>query len=250
MYYQAVDKVFRCYHDGLWANCSDPQADHSYSLYDEFMTGETGSLAQNGPIGSLGWTAQNIGGTGTISFNPSTPTPIADRPGVLALQSPAVANQGSTLNLGSSSMLLENKTTVKTSVAIGAATNSVMRVGIHNETTTTTQPVSGVWWEANPSVGANWRYCYGDGTTATCAASGVAIAANTWVRLGISITSTGVGTSGAVFTINGTAQTVSNATIDITNRLEPAFTCYTTTGLAQNFYWDYFQLTGLTSTAR
>lgn len=253
MYYQAVNKIFRCFHDGAWANCSDPQPDRSYSMYDEFMSGETGALSQNGPIGSLPWTAQNIGGVGNISFNPTTPTPVADRPGVLALQSPAVGNQGSTLSLATSSggsMILEPNVTMKTSVAVGSATNSVLRIGLHNETTTTTQPVSGVWWEANPSANVNWQYCYGDGTTATCASSGVAITANSWVRLAITTGKLGTGTSAATFTINGNPFSVGSVTIDSTNRISPAFTCYTTTGSAQNFYWDYFQLMGLTSAVR
>jgi hypothetical protein len=123
-------------------------------------------------------------------------------------------------------------------------------VGLHDETTTTTQPVSGIWWEADPATNANWRYCFGNGTTATCTNTAVAIAANTWVTLEIRVTATGSGTSAATFVINNTPFTVSAVTIDTTNRVSPAFTCYGTTGSAQNCSIDYLQLTGTTSAAR
>ncbi len=140
---------------------------------------------------------------------------------------------------------------MRTAVAVGAATGQVLRVGLHSQTSATTQPVSGAWWEADPAANANWRYCYGDGTTATCANSTTVIAANTWVRLTITINATGTGTSNISFGINNIAPaTVSAVTVDTTNRVAPAFSCYGTDGSAKNCYWDYFQFTGNTSTAR
>lgn len=250
MYYNAADGVYRCYANNAWNDCSELDPSRTFSLYDDFMGSQNTSFSN--AIGSLGWSAQAIGANGSLSFDPSTPTPVADRPGVLQLTTPASANQGTTLQLGSASgsMIIRRTDAVRTSVAVGATSGLVLRVGIHNETTTTTQPVSGVWWEANPAVNANWRYCYGDGTTAVCTATTTSIAANSWVRLSIIVNKDGTGTSEAVFAINGTASTLSNITVDTTSRLSPAFTCYTTGGTAQNCYWDYFQLTGNTSSPR
>lgn len=252
MYYQNDLHMFRCYRDGEWSECGEITPARSFALYDEFMGGYNTSFASNN-IGNLGWSAQAIGANGTLSFNPATPTPVADRPGVLALQTPAVLNQGTTFTLADStaaSMIIGTGNSLRTSVAVGS-TNQVLRVGIHNQTTTTTQPVSGVWWEADPSANANWRYCFGNGTTATCANSNVAIAANTWVRLEIRVLTTGTGTSSASFIINGGgAATVSSVTIDTTTRLSPAYSCYATTAAAQDCYWDYFQLHGTTSASR
>ena len=253
MYYNAIDGVFRCFSSGAWSNCNDISPSHSFSQYDEFMGGQTTSFGTNNIIGNLGWNAQAIGANGSINFNPTTPTPVADRPGVLALQTPAVANQGTSLILGNSngdSMLIRKSDTVHTSVAIGAITGQVLRVGLHNETTATTQPVSGVWWEADPAVSSVWRYCYGNGTTATCTNSGTTIAANTWVTLSIYVNNTGTGTSDVSFNINSSAYNVNTTTVDTTNRVSPAYSCYSTNGSAQTCYWDYFQLTGVTSVAR
>jgi hypothetical protein len=254
MYYHATDGVFRCYSNNGWSNCGEINPSRSFSQYDEFMGGQTTSLASNNIIGSLGWNAQAIGANGSINFNPATPTPSADRPGVLALTTPAVANQGTTLSLANSnggSTLIRRGNQVRTSVAVGAATGQVLRVGLHTQTSATTQPVSGAWWEADPAANANWRYCYGNGTTATCANSTVAITANTWVRLSITVNDTGSGTSSVSFGINNvTPTTVTAITIDTTNRVAPAFSCYGTDGAAKNCYWDYFQFTGNTSTAR
>jgi len=250
MYYNSTLASFRCFYSGFWHNCGDIEPQHSFSLYDEFIGGQT---SLTGQIGSLGWNALAIGANGSLSINPSTPAPSADRPGVLKVTTPASANQGTTLSLGDTSggsMIIAKDNDMKVAVAVGAATGQVLRVGLDNETTGTGQPTSGVWWEANPGTSANWRYCYGDGATATCADSGVAIAANSWVTLEIRITASGNGTSGASFVINNAALTVSAVTIDTTGRVSPALSCYGISGVAQNCYWDYFQLTGTTAASR
>ncbi|HKX24596.1 MAG TPA: DUF4082 domain-containing protein [Candidatus Saccharimonadales bacterium] len=253
MYYHAVDGVFRCYANNAWNNCGEINPSRTFSQYEEFMGGQTTALTGAG-IGSLGWAVAAIGANGSVDFNPTTPTPIADRPGVLALTTPASANQGSTLMLANStgpSMIIRKTNMVRTAVAVGATTGQVLRVGLHSQTTATTQPVSGVWWEADPAANANWRYCYGNGTTATCTNTTVAIAANTWVRLSILVNETGAGTSSVTFAINNANPvTVSSVTVDTTNRVSPALSCYGTDGAAKNCYWDYYQFTGNTSASR
>jgi hypothetical protein len=254
IYYSAALESFRCFQDNQWGECGDLTVTHGFSLYEEFLGGQTTSFGTNNIIGSLGWNTQAIGANGNINFNPTTPTPIADRPGVLVLQTPAVLNQGTTLMLANSngaSMLINKGNVLRASVAVGAASGLVLRVGLHNETNTTTQPVSGVWFEADPATNANWRYCYGNGTTATCTNTSVAITADTWVRMEIRVTAIGVGVSGVAFYLNGNnVANVTNVTIDSTNRVSPAYTLYSTNGSAQSSYWDYFQLKGTTSAAR
>lgn len=250
IYYNSTLSSFRCYFSGTWHNCADLEPQHNFSLYDEFAGGQT---SFTGAIGSLGWNAVAIGANGSLSLNPATPAPSADRPGVLMLRTPATINQGSTLLLGDSgggSMLLSAGTDLKTAVAVGNAANQVLRVGIHNETSATTQPLSGIWWEANPAANANWRYCYGNGTSASCAASTVPIAANAWASLEIRIAATGTGTSSVYFVINGNSYQISNATVDSTNQLSPALSSYNTDGSARDCFWDYFHLTGITSATR
>lgn len=254
IYYNSILENFRCYQEGQWNECGEVTANHGYSLYEEFLGGQTNSFGTNNIIGSLGWNAQAIGANGNIDFNPVTPTPIANRPGVLALQTPAVANQGTTLMLANSngaSMIISKGNSLKTAVAVGATSGLVLRVGLHNETSTTTQPVSGVWWEADPATNANWRYCYGNGTTANCTNTNNPITADTWARLEIRVTGIGTGSSSASFYINGSnVANLTAITIDTTGRVSPAYTCYGTSGSAQNCYWDYFQLRGTTTVAR
>jgi hypothetical protein len=253
MYYNTEYQSFRCFRNGAWSECGGTTASSGFSLYDEFLGGHTTSFTSDN-IGNLGWNAQAIGANGSLDFNPATPTPSADRPGVLALQTPAVANQGTTLMLANGtgpSMIIGVANTVKTAVAIGAATGQVLRVGLHTQTTGTAQPVSGIWWEADPAANANWRYCYGDGAVATCAPTAVAIAADAWVRLEIRVRAVGAGASAATFYINNVPPILVNAiTIDNTTRVSPAFSCFTTSPSAQNCYWDYFQLRGTTGALR
>jgi hypothetical protein len=141
-------------------------------------------------------------------------------------------------------MVINAGTIVKTSVAQGATiANDVTRVGITNELGTTTQPVSGVWWEADSSTQALWQYCYGNGTTATCApATSHPVTASTFARLEIKVTAVGAGTSAATFTIDNQTFTVSGVTINSTTRLAPMFAQYTSTTAAREGYIDYFQV--------
>jgi Domain of unknown function (DUF4082) len=254
IYYNTALGMFRCYEENAWGECGQLNAVHAYTLYDEFMGGQTTSFATNDIIGSLGWDVQTIGANGTISFNPSSPAPIADRPGVLDLTTPATANQGNTLLLGNASggsMILAPSQNLHTAVAVSSATGQVLRVGLDNETTSATRPVSGVWWEADPSVSPNWQYCYGDGASTTCTDSTLAIAANAWTRLGITVNAVGLGISSADYFINGnTVAGYRNVTIDSTNRVSPTYSCYATGNAAQSCYWDYFELKGVTSSAR
>jgi hypothetical protein len=252
MYYNRAERQFRCYRDGVWSSCGTLDTSFGFEQYDDFMGGQTTSFTGN-DIGQLGWHAAAIGANGVLDYNPSTPTPDATRPGILWLQTPAVANQGTTFilgNGGNGSMLIAKDNIVRTAVAVGATTNQVVRIGLHNQTTATTQPLSGVWWEADPAASTFWRHCRGDGATATCGVSSIPITADTWVRLEIRVTSTGAGVSSAVFIINDITYNITTVTIDSTNRVSPAFSCYTTTGTAQNCYWDYFQLKGTGATVR
>lgn len=250
IYFNSAQQSFRCYRGGTWENCAQPEVDRSFSQYEEFIGGQNNSFATNS-FGTLGWQAQTIGANGSVTYDPPTPAPVADRPGVLAYQTPAASNQGNTFVLGNGggSMLVGKSNIVKTSVAVGS-TSQVLRVGLHNQTTATTQPVSGVWWEADAAVSPNWRYCYGNGTTAACTATTIAITPNSWVRLEIRIVDIGNGTSAYDVGINGAFAGQASITIDTTNKVSPALSCYATTSTAANCYWDYYQLKGTTSAAR
>jgi hypothetical protein len=142
---------------------------------------------------------------------------------------------------------------MKTTVGLDTTSSqAVLRVGLFPSSGggTTNQPVSGVWFEADPATNANWRYCTGNGTTASCTNSAVALSSNTWARLEIRITATGSGTSAATFIMNGTSASVSSVTIDTTTRVSPSWQCYGTTATARACYMDYFQLTGIAGAAR
>ena len=254
MYFNSATKTFRCHDELGWGECGGGTAPTSnYHLYDEFMGGQTSSFTNNNNIGSLGWFAQPIGANGSIDFNPPTPAPVAARPGVLALQTPAVVSQGTTLMLGNAtggSMFIGDDLTMRTGVAVGATTGQILRVGVHTQTSGTTQPVSGVWFEADPATSANWRYCYGNGVAAICANSTVAIGADTWARLAVRIDAVTPGTSAIAFLVDDQIYSVSNTTIDTAARVSPAYSCYSTSGAAQNCYWDYYQLRGPTGGLR
>jgi hypothetical protein len=62
---------------------------------------------------------------------------------------------------------------------------------------------------------------------------------------------TGANTTTLDFGINGLFNTVSSgATVDTTNRVSPAFTCYALAAAANQCYWDYYQVRGTASADR
>jgi hypothetical protein len=250
MYYNSADHRYRCYRgvngtagDGQWEDCATPSVDRGYVVTEEFMFGGTTS----GTIGSMGWATSTIGGAPTYTYNNATPAVSSTRPGIIRLATPAVANQGGTLSLGTVSTALGAGQSVKTAVAMAAvgATTEVVRVGLHNQTTATTAPTTGVWWEYNPGANANWQFCYTNATpAATCAASASAPVANTFDTLEIRIKTLGAGTSSADFFINGVKSSVSAITINTTNLVAPAMSCYALGAVARQCFMDYFQLEG------
>ena len=252
MYYNSSLGQYRCYRDGTWEPCGTKPIDRAFIVEDEFLGGSTAT----GTIGQTGWNMTAITSNGAVTYNqPTGVTTSPDRPGILRLQTAATVNTGSTLMLGSAtggSMQISAGQVVKTAVAVGSATSGqqTIRVGIHNEVAVTTRPTTGVFWEADTSLNANWQYCHGTGSAVTCTPSSVAVTANTMVRLEIKVATVGTGTSAATFSINGIASNVSGATINSINRVSPAVSMYTQSATQNNFYIDYYQIRGDASAIR
>jgi hypothetical protein len=254
MYYNSSTSQFLCGENGFWVNCGVPPRDHSYDLYDEFMNGNSGSLITGAyGIGGLNWYNSLIPTPGTLTYNynqttGNAPAATADRPGILDIQQSGIANNsGQTMSLGLGSMKLGTSLIdFKTAVNVTGGNLTVI-IGLHNETTATTAPTTGVYWkEAGNGL---WQYCYVNATpTETCANSAVTATANTWARLELVI----VSSTEIDYYINGTKIAVTGITYNTTNKVSPAYTSYKTTGTpgTLDVYVDYFELLGTTSAAR
>ena len=256
-YYNSFWQQYRCYRDGTWETCGVNPIDRAFAIEDEFISGttvtNTACAIATVATANQNWTCFANGNINT-AYNTGAILPSANRPGILRMTTTAANNNGFTIAMtgnNSGSVVIASQNRVKTTVGQGAViANNSLRVGLHNQTTTNARPVSGVWWEAASTVNANWQYCYGNGAAATCASSGVAIAASTMYSLDIRVNSVGAGTSSVTFVINGTAFTVNNVTVDSTNRVNPAISCYNTNNLAHECYVDYYQFTGVASARR
>lgn len=255
IYYNSALAQYRCYRDGVWETCGENPIDRKWVIEDEFFSGYTNAACSTlvAATGTINWSCFNTG-TVTIAYNNGTVVPTADHPGILHMTTGATSGNGFTIaaagNTTGSMVLAANQRVVSTAAVGATIAKARLRVGLHAETTTSAQPTTGVWWEADSTTNANWRYCFGTGAAATCAASAVAVAANTFASLDIQITATGAGTSSAVFEINGTAFTVSGVTIDTATRVNPAVSCFNNTAAARECFVDYFKATGLASTRR
>ncbi len=255
IYYNNALKEFRCYENGYWGGCEVAQVQAGFSVTDEFLGGGTSNT--NGAIGEAGWTRNFINcsqGPCSLDFNNGI-APTADHPGILRVRpnnTGPVTNAGEDLVLGNGSagsMALSAGYDVKTTAGVeSSASNTVtFRIGLHNETSSTTAPTTGVWWEADPTVSSNWRLCYVNATPAVVCSAGntpTAIVANAFVRLEIHITALGSGTSNVVFSINGNSTTVSGVTVNTTNLVWPNILTYAQPASEQDSDIDYFQVSG------
>lgn len=263
MYFNTAMKQYRCARDGDWEPCGLSPVDRGWSITDDFMGG---AAAVGTGIGNENWTAVTMK-TACASYtynNNAAPLPSADRPGIFKMltSATATANAGCRIYLGTATggtMYLGAGQVMKAAVAPSSSTAGaiIMRVGNTSETVTSNAAIttgSGVWWEANPTSSANWQYCYGNGTTATCAASSVTIAStvNTMTRLEIKVNAVGAGTSSADFFINGTKYSVSAATINTATATRPNVMCSTgaTATASTACYIDYYQLRDDTAAVR
>lgn len=257
MYYNSSEHMFRCYRgvnataaDGSWGDCSTQPIERTYSQQEEFFTGGT----TTGTIGAMGWNTSTIATAPAYTYNNATPSVTADRPGILRMRTPGTANTGATLSLGTASMVLGASQRVKTAVAfatVGAGTQ-VLRIGLHNETTSNVRPTTGAWWEYDPAINLNWQYCYYNTVpAAVCTATSVAPVANTFYTFEIRILNTTAGSSAVDYLLNGVRYTTAGGvSVNTTNKVAPAMTCYTTTANARDCFIDYFQITGGSGTLR
>jgi hypothetical protein len=128
----------------------------------------------------------------------------------------------------------------------------VVRVGFHNESTLTTAPTVGLWWELNSAnaVPTDWYYCAA-GLATPCVDSGVAASQGQMSSLEIYQTAAGAATFRV--SINGGAVTTKTAAGAFASGagVYPAITQFATAGSAG--YWlsiGYVQLSGVTSGRR
>jgi hypothetical protein len=264
MYYNSNMQQYRCYRtldsaNGNWEPCGINPIDRGFVVEDEFMSGNTSATTGTTGIGDTNWTnLSSTGGTGCTSINYSgTFTPTGDRPGLMAINTNNTTGSGCILGMRSTdgdNMVLTVGTVMKEAIALGATTNTVFRSGLTNIGTIggSNSASTGIWFEADTDVNANWRYCYANGSnTATCASTGIAIAANTFVSLEIRLTGLGSLTSTADWIINGTEfSTGVLSTINTTNSVSPTMQCLTTAAAAKSCGVDYWQVRSYPSAQR
>jgi hypothetical protein len=247
IYYNTATAQFRCYRDGAWENCGINPIDRGFSIEDDFLGGGTAA----GTIGSAGWVPNTIGTACTVTYGQATPAPTADRPGVLRCATAATITTGTAFTLGTStggSQVIAPGMVIKAAGAVGSSTTTTnaLRIGSYAVLTSAQTTTSGVWWEADPTANANWRYCYATGAAATCAASATAIAANTFARLEIRV----ISSTAIDFIINGVKTSLTGISPNFATRVNPTFTCYTQVASAQNCFMDYYQIRSVASAAR
>lgn len=228
--------------DTGWATLIDTDRSNYMELYDEFISGNLITLLSAQVIGQLLWTITNVN-SGT-STNISAPA--SNRPGSIQMSTGAIsATGGSIFQLDVSNILLGGGIMVyETDVLIPTlgvtAQEFIFRCGLGDSAAAGTEPANGVYFQYAQGIGGNfWSIKTANSSTRTITTSTIAVAANTWYKIGFMVNAAA---SSITFYVNDVSAGTITTNIP-TNVCSPFFQLVKSAGItARTVNVDYFSL--------
>jgi len=218
---------------------------HSY-FFEDFIWDSVATT--NGIVKTTGGTAAAV-----IQFTGATPSRV-DHPGILRIAPGTTSTGLSAINWGITTMVFGGNTAyywewnvyIETLASVGD--DYILRCGVGDSlsTTSSTESSNGVYFRYNRSVSTNWVIETGKASTYTTTTTGTAVAAATWYRLRVEVTS---GLT-ATFYINGSSVGTSSTNIPNTaaNVCGPLLRINKTAGTTGLFFYaDYFLYKSISS---
>jgi hypothetical protein len=245
MYYNSDSKNFRCRHNGLWQDCDFASLRSEWTLQEDFIDAGVATAT----IGTYEWTLTDTGSATEAKVNASTDASNRDRFGIYQTTTAATAGSGNMLRLDNNAMTgTPSNLTLEfdfgpSNAAAANGTQTVVRIGLHNGTTTSADPTDGIYFEYNTTTTAgNWFRCTQNNNTTTCTDTGVArtTTLNTYQRFRFATNSAGTTVE---FFINEASVGTNSTNLPANTRpLGPAIGMHTVDAVARAWKIDYFQI--------
>ena len=245
MYYNSEDKSFRCYKNGLWADCNFASLRSEWMLQEDFLDANV----TTNTIGTYEWTLTDTGSSGEAKVNAASNASNYDRWGIWQTTSGATAGAGNYIRLDANGMAgTPSNMTVEfdhgpSNAAAADGTQSTIRIGLMTGTTTSADPTDGIYFQYTATTTAgNWFRCTQTNNATTCTDTGVArtLTLNTYQRFKFVTNSTGTAVE---FFINEVSVGINNTNLPASNRsYGPAISMHTANTVARAWKMDYYQI--------
>lgn len=240
MYYNTTTKSFRCYKNGLWADCNFASLRSEWAFQEDF----TGGLATTGNIGDQSWVSTAVG-SGAVSYTSvGAVAQNQDRLGVLQFASTVTNPSGISIrqNTGSMAGVPANMTVEfdfgPVNAAAAAGLQQIHRIGLHNSTGAAAASTGMYFQYVATTAAGNWFRC----TQATCIDTGVARTTTIGVYQRFKIQTNTTGTSVEFFINEASVGTVTTNLPTVTSAYTPAYNTSGTDVTIRQWKTDYFQI--------
>lgn len=202
--------------------------------FDDFMNSDGGS-----DNGFLSWSTDFTGtGADLIPQNAE-----ANKPGIFQLFTGTTATGGTSMDLGTNSMVFATANTVtwKSGVRVPTLSTAAQEFAVYfgiSDSVVTGTPTNGIWFSYVRGTTTLWRCTTSNGGTTTNTNSATTVTAGSWVNFEIVVN----GTSSVVFKING-AIVATHTTNITTNPIGPMYKIFKSAGTTgRGFDVDYFDM--------
>ena len=245
MYYNSEDKNFKCYKNGLWADCSFASLRSEWVLQEDFLDQGVATAT----IGTYEWTLTDTSTSTEAKVSAAADASNRDRWGIYQTTTAATAGGGNMLRLDPNGMAgTPGNMTVEfdhgpSNAAAAAGTQTTVRIGLMNGTTTSADPTDGIYFQyATTTTAGNWFRCTQNNNAVTCTDTGVArtLTLNTYQRF--KFVTNAAGTS-VEFFIDEASVGVNNTNLPANTRpIGPGIGMHTAAATIQAWKIDYYQI--------
>lgn len=245
MYYNSDEKAFRCYKNGLWQDCNFSSLRSEWVLQEDFLDAGVATAT----IGTYEWTLTDTSASGEAKVSAAANASNQDRWGIWQTTTAATAGGGNYIRLDPTGMAgTPSNMTVEfdhgpSNAAAADGTQTTIRIGLMNGTTTSADPTDGIYFQYNTTTTAgNWFRCTQNNNAVTCTDTGVArtTTLNTYQRFKFVTNSAGTAVE---FFINETSVGTNSTNLPASSRgIGPAISMHTVNATARAWKMDYYQI--------
>jgi len=245
MYYNAVDKNFKCYKNGLWSDCNFASLRSEWVLQEDFLDAGVATAT----IGTYEWTLTDTSTATEAKVNAGTNASNYDRWGIYQTTTAATIGSGNYIRLDPNGMAgTPSNMTVEfdhgpSNAAAADGTQSTIRIGLMTGTTTSADPTDGIYFQYLTTTAAgNWFRCTQNNNAVTCTDTGVARTLTLNVYQRFKFVTNAAGTAVEFFIDEVSVGTNTTNLPASARSYGPAISMHTASATARAWKMDYYQI--------